>query len=142
MLWHNLFMEAAIAVQETDSEPKATKSASGGGDERTLLANERTLLSWVRTSVAIVGLGFLVARFNLLVRYTAHNTNSLANLFAAALGLAIAALGALALLLAVITYRTREHGHVPRILVLLQTGLWILLVLAAATVVAYLYITI
>src|SRR5579863_1876584 len=32
------------------------------------LANERTLLAWVRTSMAIIGLGFVVARFGLFLR--------------------------------------------------------------------------
>jgi putative membrane protein len=34
------------------------------------LANERTLLAWVRTGVAIIGLGFIVARFGLLLALT------------------------------------------------------------------------
>jgi len=32
------------------------------------LANERTFLSWLRTSIALVGLGFVVARFGLFLR--------------------------------------------------------------------------
>ncbi len=32
------------------------------------LANERTYLAWVRTSITIMALGFVVARFGLLVR--------------------------------------------------------------------------
>ena len=32
------------------------------------LANERTLLAWMRTGVAVIGLGFIVARFGLLIR--------------------------------------------------------------------------
>jgi putative membrane protein len=32
------------------------------------LANERTLLAWVRTAVALMGLGFVVARFGLFLR--------------------------------------------------------------------------
>ncbi|HEY5336691.1 MAG TPA: DUF202 domain-containing protein [Rhizomicrobium sp.] len=34
-------------------------------------ANERTFLAWVRTSVALIGLGFLVERFDLFVASTA-----------------------------------------------------------------------
>jgi putative membrane protein len=44
----------------------------GGGPESTRarehLANERTLLAWVRTAVALMGLGFVVARFGLFLR--------------------------------------------------------------------------
>lgn len=32
------------------------------------LANERTFLAWVRTCIALMGLGFVVARFSLFLR--------------------------------------------------------------------------
>jgi putative membrane protein len=32
------------------------------------LANERTFLAWIRTSIAVVGLGFVVARFSIWLR--------------------------------------------------------------------------
>lgn len=36
-------------------------------DPRVYLAGERTLLAWVRTGLAIMGLGFVVARFGLFL---------------------------------------------------------------------------
>jgi putative membrane protein len=33
------------------------------------LANERTFLAWLRTSVAIIAFGFVVERFSLFLRY-------------------------------------------------------------------------
>jgi len=37
-------------------------------DAATELAEERTLLAWIRTGLAIMGLGFVVARFGLFLR--------------------------------------------------------------------------
>ena len=40
-------------------------------DPRVFFASERTLLAWLRTGIAIVGLGFLVSRFGLFLRVLA-----------------------------------------------------------------------
>src|SRR5919112_6234036 len=32
-----------------------------------ILANERTFLAWVRTCIALIGLGFIIAKFGLLI---------------------------------------------------------------------------
>lgn len=37
-------------------------------DPRVFLATERTLLAWIRTGLAMMGFGFLVARFGLFLR--------------------------------------------------------------------------
>jgi putative membrane protein len=37
-------------------------------DPRIYFAAERTLLAWVRTGIAVMGLGFVVARFGLFMR--------------------------------------------------------------------------
>jgi len=41
---------------------------NGENDPRVYFAAERTLLAWLRTGLAVVGLGFLVARFGLFLR--------------------------------------------------------------------------
>jgi len=38
-----------------------------------LAANERTYLAWMRTALALIAFGFLLERFNLLVRYFAKS---------------------------------------------------------------------
>jgi putative membrane protein len=40
----------------------------GDTDPRVYFAAERTLPAWIRTGIAMIGLGFVVARFGLLLR--------------------------------------------------------------------------
>lgn len=40
----------------------------GPGDLRVFLAGQRTMLAWVRTGVALMGFGFVVARFGIFLR--------------------------------------------------------------------------
>jgi putative membrane protein len=40
-------------------------------DPRVFFASERTLLAWVRSGLTVMGLGFVVARFGLFLRYMA-----------------------------------------------------------------------
>jgi putative membrane protein len=44
-----------------------TDDRKSNDDTRTRLAGERTLLAWIRTGVALMGLGFVVARFGLFL---------------------------------------------------------------------------
>lgn len=41
-------------------------------DPRVFFASERTLLAWIRTGLAIIGLGYVVARFGLFLRIMAR----------------------------------------------------------------------
>ena len=38
-------------------------------DPRVYFAAERTLLAWIRTGITIIGLGFVVAKFGLFLRF-------------------------------------------------------------------------
>jgi putative membrane protein len=83
------------------------------------LANERTFLSWLRTSIALIGLGFIVARFGLFLRefgLVVKNTNinnnpaAVVSLFghyqSSLIGISIIILGIALILLALRNYLT------------------------------------
>jgi inner membrane protein YidH len=56
----------------TAREPEAARPPAPPAPEPTRarehLANERTLLAWTRTSLTLIGVGFVVARFGLFLR--------------------------------------------------------------------------
>ena len=74
-------------------------------DPRVYLAAERTLLAWIRTGLALMGFGFVVARFGLFLREIAavhpnaqpHTSTTVVSL---GMGVALVLLGVVVLLLA------------------------------------------
>jgi putative membrane protein len=125
--------------------PEQSSPEPPPGATRDLLANERTLLAWARTGVAIMGLGFVVARFGLVIREAAGvGAQQLLRGVSTAFGVALVLCGALLLVLAYWRYRRVAedilHDRVrwdPRLGVLL-TGI---LVLAGILLAAYLLLT-
>ena len=49
------------------------EAGNEGADPRIYFAAERTLLAWVRTGLAMMGFGFVVARFGLFLRVLASD---------------------------------------------------------------------
>ena len=58
-----------------DLQP-STKSEISDCDPRVQLATERTLLAWIRTGLALMAFGFVVARFALILQSLGVQTNS------------------------------------------------------------------
>jgi putative membrane protein len=55
-------MNIDIAVSKDENELKKTSKASDH------LANERTFLAWIRTSIGIMAFGFVVVKFSLFIK--------------------------------------------------------------------------
>jgi putative membrane protein len=67
-----------------------------GNDPRVYFAAERTLLAWIRTALGLVGMGFVVARFGLFLRLVRPEFDHPTHPWSAAVGVALAVLGAIA----------------------------------------------
>ncbi len=109
------------------------------------LANERTFLAWIRTSIATISLGFVIARFSFWLREIAISTNKDLNIprtgLSLPMGLGMIAFGALMTLLATFRYRAVQRAidhdlpHPRPTLFIVTSGAVVLL---AAALIVYL----
>lgn len=77
------------------------------------LANERTFLAWIRTSLAIIGLGFVVVKFSLFVREMQMMVSSKSPTadtpgYSLPLGLILIGIGAVITLTSFLRYRSTQ----------------------------------
>ena len=95
--------------EPTDASPRSARES----DVRDHLANERTLLSWVRTGVTLISIGLVVERAGALVAGSSVKVGSLSA--SALFGIGLAALGCLTLILGTMQFfrnrRTISEGN-------------------------------
>jgi inner membrane protein YidH len=80
-------------------------------DPRVFFAAERTLLAWVRTGIAMIGLGFVVARFGLFLQILRQQSNPASHPGSTYIGVGLVLLGSAAVALA-----ARQHVQFCRTL--------------------------
>jgi putative membrane protein len=110
------------------------------------LANQRTLLAWIRTSLALMGLGFVVARFGLFLRETAANGQppQPGSAFSAPIGIALVVAGVLAVVVSTIRFlQTRREisQQTFKPVSYAELALVVIVVLAGAALIVYLAVT-
>ncbi len=97
-------------METNSSNTKSSEKQAGASDH---LANERTFLAWIRTSIAMMGFGFVIVKFALFIRQITavlHQPNINANKsFSAVIGVIMVAFGAVIAALSFVRYRTVER---------------------------------
>ncbi len=92
-----------------DTSENRNQKAAGPAD---YLANERTFLAWIRTSIALMGFGFVIVKFALFIRQITAALGEEVPVpgkgYSAVIGVTMVALGALMTTFAYIRYRNIE----------------------------------
>jgi uncharacterized membrane protein YidH (DUF202 family) len=95
------------------SEVPADKVSRGRRNRRVHMANERTFLAWIRTSVATMAFGFVVEKFSLFVKQMAYYLGKESSPpppgYSSVIGIVLVGLGVVMGLLAFVRYKAVER---------------------------------
>jgi putative membrane protein len=72
-------------------------------------ANERTFLAWLRTAIALMGFGFVIAKFGLFLRVIMRTGNVPTPFSSGLIGIALVVAGGAMALVAAIRYQTLQR---------------------------------
>ncbi len=95
------------------TESLADRESKGKHNRRVHMANERTFLAWIRTSVAIMAFGFVVEKFSLFVKQMAYYLGKEASPpppgYSSIIGIILVGLGVVMGVLAFVRYKAVER---------------------------------
>jgi len=95
-----------FAWKQNSMETEPIKKPAGPADH---LANERTFLAWIRTSIALMGFGFVIVKFALFIKQISLALGEKVAVqskgYSAMIGVLMVALGAVMATLAYFRYR-------------------------------------
>lgn len=135
-------MRKGTGIADVMSEPEESRDDAR---LREHLANERTLLSWIRLGLASAGFGFIVARFGLFLR-TAAGQEDGAHLgpYAEGVGVALVLLGPLLVFTGALRYFRTERDIEEQRHTRHHAGIWVVIVaniVVGLALAAYLLLT-
>ena len=100
--------------QSKDENQSVVNEIIKNQNARDHLANERTLLAWIRTSIGIMAFGFVVVKFSLFIKQISLLLGKDITIpqrgYSSVIGILLVAVGSVVLLLAFINYkRTKKQ---------------------------------
>jgi uncharacterized membrane protein YidH (DUF202 family) len=112
-----------------------------GTNLRDHMANERTFLAWIRTSIGIMAFGFVVEKFSFFIKHLSyffeksvpHQVTPPSTGYSSIFGIVLVALGAFMGLLALIRYKKvereiNENTYQPSILIDILVAMGIIII--------------
>lgn len=74
------------------------------------LANQRTFLAWIRTCIVLIGLGFLISKFNIFLReFSPFANNSLNEASTFEIGSSYLGIGIIVFSMGILIYATKNY---------------------------------
>ncbi len=100
-------------MEEQKNDNKVQLDEFKQQNAREHLANERTLLAWIRTSIGIMAFGFVVVKFSLFIRQISlllgkNTTIPIQHGYSSIIGIILVVVGAIVLLLSYFKYKQTE----------------------------------
>jgi putative membrane protein len=108
------------------------------------MANERTYLAWVRTGIAVMALGFVVAKFGIIIKELVPNSSNVSSPFSASIGIVLVLSGGFMQVMALRSF-IRNKGSIesgtfkPSSSAVVVSGILILMI--AVLLIAYMVLT-